>query len=222
MRRNVTMPKIAVVLSGCGVYDGAEIHESVVTLLALDRAGVEVICAAPNIDQMHVIDHATGAPAEGQARNVAVEASRIARGPVADLADLDVSAFDALIFPGGFGAAKNLSDYAVKGPQMIVQADVARVIADAHAAGKWLGFWCIAPVIPARLIPGVKVTIGGDPTTAAHIVALGAEHVETAVEDHVVDEANRVITTAAYMLGPGIKEIAAGIEAATAALLQRL
>ncbi len=216
------MPKIAVVLSGCGVYDGAEIHESVITLLALDRAGAEVVCAAPDIDQMHVVDHAAGEPVEGQSRNVAVESSRIARGPVADLASLDVSAFDALIFPGGFGAAKNLSDYAVAGPQMTVQEDVARVVSEAHAAGKWLGFWCIAPVIPARLIPGVKVTIGSDPATADHVRQLGAEHVETAVEGVAVDEAHRVVTTAAYMLGPGIKEVAAGIEAATATLLERL
>ena len=117
------MPKIAVILSGCGVYDGAEIHESVITLLALERGGADVVCAAPNRPQLHVIDHAVGEPTE-ETRNVAVESSRIARGPVTELSDLDVSEFDGIIFPGGFGAAKNLCDYAVNGPEMTDGCDV--------------------------------------------------------------------------------------------------
>jgi enhancing lycopene biosynthesis protein 2 len=213
------MPKIAVVLSGCGVYDGAEIHESVVTLLALDRAGAEVICAAPNIPQMHVIDHSRGEPS-GEERNVAVESSRIARGAVADLADLDVADLDAIIFPGGFGAAKNLCDYAVKGPEMEVQADVARVVAEARAAGKPLAFLCIAPVIAAKLLPGVRITIGADPTTAEHIEALGGRHVECPVDDFVEDPEQNVLSAPAYMLGPGIKEVAAGIELLVARLVE--
>ncbi len=213
------MPKIAVVLSGCGVYDGAEIHESVITLLALDRAGAEVVCAAPDIPQMHVIDHAAGEPGD-EVRNVAVESSRIARGAVADLATLDVAEFDAVIFPGGFGAAKNLCDYAVKGPDMEVQADVARVVSETRAAGKPLAFLCIAPVIAAKLLPGVRITIGADPGTAEHIEALGGRHVECPVDDFVEDEEQNVLSAPAYMLGPGIKEVAAGIEPLVARLVE--
>ncbi len=213
------MPKIAVILSGCGVYDGAEIHESVITLLTLDRAGAEVTCAAPNIDQMHVINHALGEPS-GETRNVAIESSRIARGPVVALDELDVAAFDGIVFPGGFGAAKNLSDYAVKGPEMTVQPDVEKVVARALELGKPLCFLCIAPVIAAKLIPGVKLTIGQDAGTAAHVSQLGANHVATAVDDFVVDEKRKVVTSAAYMLGPGIKDVAAGIEKAVGKLVE--
>ena len=213
------MPKIAVILSGCGVYDGAEIHESVITLLTLDRAGAEVTCAAPNIDQMHVIDHALGEPS-GETRNVAVESSRIARGPVMALDELDVGQFDGIVFPGGFGAAKNLSDYAVKGAEMTVQPDVERVVSQARQLGKPMAFLCIAPVIAAKLLPGVKVTVGTDPGTADHIRQLGATHVDCPVDEIVVDEANRVVTVAAYMLGPGIKEVASGIEKAVGKLVE--
>jgi len=205
------MPKIAVILSGCGVYDGAEIHESVITLLALERGGADVVCAAPNRPQLHVIDHAVGEPTE-ETRNVAVESSRIARGPVTELSDLDVSEFDGIIFPGGFGAAKNLCDYAVNGPEMTVQPDVARIVEEARAQGKPLAFLCIAPVIAAKLIPGVRVTIGNDPTTAGHVGQMGAEHVECAVDGFVEDGERQVLTTPAYMLGPSVKYVAAGIE----------
>ncbi len=205
------MPKIAVILSGCGVYDGAEIHESVITLLALERHGAEVVCAAPDRPQMHVVDHAVGEPT-AETRNIAVESSRIARGPVVPLADLDVAEFDGIIFPGGFGAAKNLCDYAVKGPEMAVQPDVERVVGAARAAGKPLAFLCIAPVIAAKLIPGARLTIGNDPTTAEHIGQLGGEHVECPVDGFVEDVERGVLTTPAYMLGPSIRHVAAGIE----------
>ena len=213
------MPKIAVILSGCGVYDGAEIHESVITLLTLDRAGAEVTCAAPNIDQMHVVNHAIGEPS-GETRNVAIESSRIARGPVVALDEMDVAAYDGIVFPGGFGAAKNLSDYAVKGPEMTVQPDVERVVSRALELGKPLCFLCIAPVIAAKLIPGARITIGQDAGTAAHVTQLGATHVPTAVDDFVVDEKHKVVTSAAYMLGPGIKDVAAGIEKAVGKLVE--
>lgn len=205
------MPKIAVILSGCGVYDGAEIHESVITLLALERNGAEIVCAAPNRPQMHVIDHAVGEPSD-ETRNVAVESSRIARGPVTELSELNVAALDGIIFPGGFGAAKNLCDYAVKGPDMVVQPDVARLVEEARAQNKPLAFLCIAPVIAARLIPGVRLTIGTDPNTAEHITQMGAEHVECPVDGFVEDGERLVWTTPAYMLGPSVKYVAAGIE----------
>src|SRR6058998_875320 len=138
--------KIGVVLSGCGVMDGSEIHESVLTLLAIDRAGGEAVCMAPNIKQHHVINHLTGEESKGEARNVLTESARIARGKVRDVAGVKASEVDALIFPGGYGAAKNLCDYAFKGPGCSVYPDVAQLANDVHAAGKPIGVVCVAPV----------------------------------------------------------------------------
>jgi len=161
------MKQVALILSGCGVYDGAEIHESVLTLLALDEAGVKVTVAAPDGDQHHVIDHATGQPT-GETRSIRTEAARIARGPVASVGALDATAFDAVILPGGFGAAKNISTFAIDGTDAKIHPDVENFLLAAHAAGKPLGFLCIAPAIAAQLFgpKHVHFTIGTDTQTA--------------------------------------------------------
>lgn len=206
--------KIGVLLSGCGVYDGSEIHEAVLALLALDRAGVEIACMAPNKAQMHVVDHVTGRPAGGETRNVLVESARIARGAIRDVATVRGAEFDALILPGGFGAAKNLSDYATRGAACTVDAEAARLIREMHEAGKPLGFICIAPVIAAALLGTKKVhlTIGSDAATASDIQTLGAVHEACTAQEICVDRALRVVSTPAYMLGKGISEVADGIE----------
>jgi len=218
------MPRVAVVLSGCGVYDGAEIHESVLTLLALDRAGAEVTIAAPNIDQAHVVNHLTGDVAGGEKRNVAAEAARIARGAVTDLAKLKADAIDAIIFPGGFGAAKNLCTYAFDGPELKVNEEVARITTEMARAKKPIGTMCIAPVMTAKVLAdaGIKatVTIGNDAGTAAHVEQLGGVHRACPVDEAVVDEASRVVSTPAYMLAGSIKEAAAGIDKLVAAVLR--
>ncbi len=206
------MSRVAVVLSGCGYLDGAEIHESVVTLLALDRAGAEVQCLAPDTPQRDVVDHRTGQAVEGESRNVLAESSRIARGEIRDVADARAEEFDAVIVPGGFGAAKNLSSFAVEGPECTVDPGVERLLRDAHAAGKPIGMICIAPAIAARLFPGVDLTIGADPDTAGALETMGAHHKACAVESFVCGERARVVSCPAYMLGPGIKDVAAGIE----------
>jgi enhancing lycopene biosynthesis protein 2 len=205
-------PRVAVVLSGCGYLDGAEIHESVVTLLALDRAGAEVQCLAPDKPQRDVVDHRTGQAVAGESRNVLAEASRIARGQIRDVAEARADEFDAVILPGGFGAAKNLSSFAVEGPECSVDPGVERLLVDAHAAGKPVGLICIAPAIAARLFPGVELTIGSDPDTAGALERMGAHHKACPVEAFVCDEKTRVVSCPAYMLGPGIKDVAAGIE----------
>jgi enhancing lycopene biosynthesis protein 2 len=208
------MPTIGVVLSGCGVYDGAEIHESVITLLALDRAEVDIVIMAPNAAQHHVIDHSIGEPVEGDSRNIYEESARIARGEIRDMAEVTAADFDAVIFPGGFGAAKNLCTFALHGPDCSVNPEVERIIKEAHAAGKPIGVECIAPAIVAKVLggEGVTVTIGTDIDTAAGIEKTGAKHVNCAVDDVVVDEANKIVSTPAYMLASSIKEAAAGIE----------
>jgi len=204
--------KIGVLLSGCGVYDGSEIHEAVLTLLAIDRGGAEALCMAPDIDQMHVINHLTGQAAD-ETRNVLVESARIARGQIKDVATVKAADIDALILPGGFGAAKNLSDFAVKGDKSQTHLQVKRLLSEMHTAGKPIGAICIAPAVLAQVL-GAKqpaLTIGNDVGTAAALEAMGASHVTCTVDTVHVDKANRLVTTPAYMLGPGIKEVAVGI-----------
>ncbi|GAB4312585.1 MAG: isoprenoid biosynthesis glyoxalase ElbB [Candidatus Sumerlaeia bacterium] len=208
------MARIGVVLSGCGVMDGSEIHEAVLTLLAIDRAGHEAVCMAPNAPQMHVVDHLKGAPVEGESRNILVESARIARGRVCDMATVRAADIDALIFPGGFGAAKNLCTFAVDGPDCTVNEHVARLIREVSAARKPMGFICIAPAIAAKVLgrSGVSVTIGNDPGTATAIEQTGARHIECPADDIVVDETNQIVSTPAYMCARSISEAAAGIE----------
>ncbi|MCO4770971.1 MAG: isoprenoid biosynthesis glyoxalase ElbB [Deltaproteobacteria bacterium] len=212
---------IAVVLSGCGVYDGAEIHEAVLTLLALDRAGVTTQIYAPDIPQAHVVNHLTGEVAEGETRNVLVESARIARGEIKALSELSASDANALVFPGGFGGAKNLSTFAFDGPAMSVNAEVTRVVSEFRASEKPIGFICITPAFAAKLIPGVKITLGCEGDAPAAARQLGAEHVETSVDQIVIDEQHNVVSTAAYMLGPWIAAVAAGIDALVAEVLRR-
>ncbi|CCG09141.1 isoprenoid biosynthesis glyoxalase ElbB [Pararhodospirillum photometricum] len=211
-------PRFAVVLSGCGVFDGAEIHESVLTLLAIDRVGAVAQCFAPDIPQAHVVDHRTGAVVE-ESRNVLTEAARIARGSIADLATFDPQAFDVLIFPGGFGAAKNLSRFAFDGPACTVDPSVEQAIKQAHAAGLPIGALCIAPAVIARVLGKGTLTIGTDADTAKALERLGATHQGTAPTEIVIDRANKIVTTPCYMLATRISQVAEGAEATVRALL---
>ena len=206
------MAKVAVVLAGCGVYDGAEINEAVLTLLCLEQQGASYQCFAPNIEQMHVVNHLTGEPAQGESRNVLVEAARIARGNIKDLGKADVAEFDALLVPGGFGAAKNLSDFAVAGAEMAVQSDFLRVARAFHEADKPIGLICIAPVMAAAICgEGTRCTIGNDTETAAAINAMGGQHLECPVAEARVDAERKMVTTPAYMLAGSVSEAYAGI-----------
>jgi len=204
------MTHALVILSGCGVYDGSEIHEAVSLLLHLDRRGVQVTLAAPDIDQMHVVDHLSGDTGESR-RNVLAESARIARGAARDLAEVNGADFDAVLLPGGFGAAKNLCNFAVAGDRCEVNTDVERVLREAHGAGRPIGLACIAPVLAARLFPGVTVTIGTDEQTATAISAMGARHRSVAPEEIVVDDGNRIVTTPAYMSAERIGQVHLGI-----------
>lgn len=206
------MKTIGVVLSGCGVFDGSEIHEAVLTLLAIEENGARAVCMAPNRDQLHVINHLTGQES-GETRNVLVEAARIARGNIEDLAGVSAEDLDALVFPGGFGAAKNLSTFAVDGPSGSVDADVRRLFEAVHAARKPIGLICISPAIGAQLLgpSGVELTIGTDAETARQLESLGARHVDCAVTEIHVDPERKVVSTPAYMLGQNLSEVAAGI-----------
>lgn len=218
------MPKVGVVLSGCGVFDGSEIHEAVLTLLALDRRGAEVVCMAPASDQTHVVDHVRGDVSAGERRNVLVESARIARGAILDISGVRAADLDALVLPGGYGAAKNLSDFAFKGPDCTVHPEVTRLIREMRAAGKPIGAICIAPAVLARVLGQeqitARMTIGTDAGTAGAIVAMGGVHVDCPVRECVVDREHKVVSTPAYMLGQRISEVADGIDGAVAALLK--
>lgn len=201
------MARVAVVLAGCGARDGSEIQEAVSCLVHLARLGAAVQCFAPDGPQAGVINHVTGESAAGQTRNMMVEAARISRGSIRTLAGLDVDAFDAVVFPGGFGAAKNLCSFAADGANCTVIPDVERVVKGFHKAGKPIGMACIAPMIGARVLgkarggPGVSVTIGEEAGPAAAVAAMGSLNVPKKVTEAHVDAANKLATTPAYMDG---------------------
>lgn len=206
------MAKVAVVLAGCGFYDGAEINEAVLSLLSLEQQGASYQCFAPDKDQMHVINHLTGEPSAGETRNVMVEAARIARGNVLPLSEASAANYDALLVPGGFGAAKNLSDFAVAGAEMQVDETFLAVASAFHKAGKPIGLICIAPVMAAAICgDGARCTIGNDAETAAAINAMGGEHLECPVSEARVDTDNKLVTTPAYMLAGSVSEAYGGI-----------
>ena len=197
-------------MSGCGAQDGAEIHESVLTMLFLDKSGAEMILMAPNIDQMHVINHYTGQEME-EYRNVLVESSRIARGEIKDMAEVTGNDLDALIIPGGFGVAKNLSDYAMAGSDCSVNPDVYRLIAELRVMEKPIGAICIAPVMMAKILgeqeESANMTIGYDETTSADILSMGSKHVECPVSEMIIDKEKKIVTTPAYMEAKSIKKL---------------
>ena len=212
--------KIGVVLSGCGVRDGSEIHEAVLTLLAIDRNGAEAVCMAPDIEFSEV-NHLT-MKETGAMRNVLVESARIARGTIRNIKEVTASDLDAIIFPGGFGAAKNLCDFAVKGADAAIQPDVARLVREMAEAKKPIGAICIAPTLIAAVLGkdyAPSVTIGNDADTATAINQTGSKHVACPVREFVVDKENKIVSTPAYMLATRISEAAEGIEKTVKAVL---
>ena len=205
------MKRVAVLLSGSGVFDGAEVNEAVLTLLHISKQGASYQCFAPDTPQAQVINHLNGEESNDQ-RNVLEEAARIARGDVKPLNELDVAEFDALILPGGFGVAKNFCDFAFKGAEMMINEQVEQVGKAFKDAKKPAGYMCIAPVLlPYIYGEGVRVTIGNDADVAAAIGKMGGEHVDCGVRDIVVDKAHRLVTTPAYMLAENLPDAEAGI-----------
>ncbi|MDG1287428.1 MAG: isoprenoid biosynthesis glyoxalase ElbB [Rickettsiales bacterium] len=209
------MKNIAVILSGCGYLDGAEIRESVLTLLYLDQQGASVQCFAPDIEQMHVVNHLTGEEVASESRNVLTESARIARGEVKDLAHLNATVFDALLIPGGFGVAKNLSDLAIKGADATVNDDFKRVTKDFLSQQKPIGAICIAPAVLAAAVSGdyaPTLTIGDDADTAGAIEAFGGTHQNCESAAYIYDETLKIASCSAYMREDKLANIAKGIE----------
>jgi len=213
------MKKIAVVLAGNGVYDGSEIHETTLTLLTIARKGAKYQCFAPNVDQAHVVNHLTGEEMP-EKRNVLVEAARIARGDIKPLSEYKAGDFDAIVFPGGFGAAKNLCTFAFDGAECTVNVDVEKAVRETVTAEKPIGALCISPVIIAKILSDVNVTIGQDETTIEAIEMLGGTHKKTTHGEIVVDEKYKLVTTPCYMLDASIDQIAEGAEKAVGKILE--
>lgn len=202
------MKKVGIILSGCGVFDGSEIHEAICTLLALSEQGLNYECLAPNIEQQGVVNHVTKSPSS-ESRNVLVESARIARGAIKDLAIASPMDYSAIILPGGFGAAKNLSTFAIESETFSVHPVVEKFLRQAHQHKIPMAFLCIAPVIAAKLFGNEKVTltIGNDDQTLMAMKKCGANHQSTAVDEISVDSENKIISTACYMLATNIAEI---------------
>ncbi|ENO1791977.1 isoprenoid biosynthesis glyoxalase ElbB [Vibrio alginolyticus] len=214
------MKKVAVILSGSGVYDGSEIHEAVLALYAIEKAGATWHCFAPNIDQLHVINHLTGDEMD-ETRNVLIESARIARGNIDDVAKLNVDEYDALLLPGGFGAAKNLTDFAVSGAECSINTHVAQACRTFANSKKPAGYLCISPVIiPMIYEQGVKGTVGNDEAVSIAFNQMGGEHTTCPVEDIVFDEKHLVLSTPAYMLAENISQAASGIEKLVSKLIK--
>lgn len=213
-----TSKKFAVVLAGCGNKDGAEIHESVLTLLAIDKARHTYQCFAPDIDQYRVLNFLTN-EAMKEKRNVLVESARIARSNIKPLSEFDAEAFDILIFPGGSGVAYNLCTYAQDGVAMTIHQDVVKAVNAMHHAQKPIGALCIAPVIIAKLIPQVTLTFGQDEKANQAFKSIGVNPTNTTAEEIVIDTKNKVVTTPCYMLNARIRDVAIGVEKSIHALV---
>lgn len=196
------MKNVAVILSGCGHLDGAEIRESVLALLALESEGVQYKIFAPNKEQHHVVSHMKGEEVENaEKRNVLEESARIARGEIEDVTHLQVEDFDAILFPGGFGVAKNLCSFAFKGSDACADELITSKIVAFKLANKPIGAICISPALVALAIGEFTptMTIGTDQCVAIELEKLGVKHQTCVVSDCIIDEDNKIITTPAYM-----------------------
>jgi enhancing lycopene biosynthesis protein 2 len=215
------MKKFAVILAGCGVYDGAEIHEATLSMWAIMKQGATYEVFAPGKPQMHVVNHLTGEEMP-ESRNVLVESARIARGKIYPLSTYDPSGFDALLLPGGFGVAKNLCNFALKGAEMSVDPEVEKALRSTAAAGKPIGALCISPVLLSKVFGDVRITVGQDPSSVEAVEKMGSRHVRTTHGDVVMDERHKLFTTPCYMLDANIVQIGEGAENIVKAILDSL
>jgi enhancing lycopene biosynthesis protein 2 len=211
--------RFAVILSGCGNKDGAEIHESVMTLWAIHKHGAEYQCFAPDIPQHHVLNFITGEEMP-ESRNVLIESARIARGNIKNLKDYEPMDYDGLIMPGGLGVAKNLSTFAFEGPGCSVNEDVIRAVQETAAQKKPIGALCIAPAIVAKILGNITVTIGQDAGTETALIKMGATHKQTTHGEITIDKEHKIVTTPCYMLDARVDQIGTGAENLVRALLE--
>lgn len=212
------MKRFAIILAGCGVFDGAEIHEATLTMYAIASSGNQYCIFAPNIPQHHVVNHLTGEETN-ESRNVLVESARIARGKIQDISEFSANNFDGLIFPGGFGVAKNLSNWAFKEASSDVIPEIKTAINEMVKEKKPIGALCIAPVLLAKTLGNVELTIGNDPKTIMAIEAIGSKHTNSNHGEVVIDKRYKLVTTPCYMLEASISQIGDGAKNVVKAML---
>lgn len=212
------MKNIAVILSGCGVYDGSEIHESVFTLFSIDVLKGKYQCFAPNILQHHVLNHVNGEEMN-ENRNVMIEAARIARGNIMDVSIYDPENFDALVIPGGFGAAKNLTKWAFQGPDGEINENIKDAILQTIKANKPIVGLCMGPTVIAKALEGTgisaKLTVGSSTEKSPYDIAaisggmekIGAQAEMKSIREFSYDVENKIITAPCYMLEGSISEV---------------
>jgi enhancing lycopene biosynthesis protein 2 len=221
--------KIGVLISGCGVYDGAEIQEVVLTLLAIEEIGARAVCIGLNEPQHHVINHLNGEEMSGQ-RNMLVEAARITRGKIVDIGEIEPVDIDGLVIPGGFGSAKNFTDWAFNGAEGSIHPKVKLLVVNLVNIGKPIAALCVSPVVVAKSLEGsslrARMTIGTDkdpspysiPEFVKGLEATGAETVMKNIREIEIDEENRIITAPCYMMDANIVEVRKNIRKAIEAL----
>lgn len=222
--------KIGVLLAGCGVFDGSEIHEATFALLALNQRGVEVVCMAPDMAQHHVINHITGEEMNEQ-RNVLVESARIARGEIQSIDEVDIASLDALVVPGGSGAAKNLSQWAIDGPDGYILPEVVKLIKTMVEKGKPLAGLCMGPTVIAQALAQTdikpRLTVGSTEAKSPYDIggissgmeSLGAEVTMRTIKEIELDENHRIVTAPCYMMEGSISEVHDNIQQAIDALV---
>ena len=215
------MKKFAVILCGCGHIDGSEIHEAVMTLLAISRNNCTYTIFAPDVNQHHVVNHLSQEPME-ETRNVMVEAARIARGEVKNMAEYSPADFDALVIPGGFGAAKNLFTYAIDGVNAKVNPDVEKAIKETYDVKKPIGALCIAPVLLAKVLKDITITVGSAPDAIANVEKMGATHINTKQTEVIADKQNMIFSTPCYMLPATIADIADSADNLICSILENI
>ena len=222
---------IGVIFSGSGVYDGTEIQEGVFTLLSIKKAGAEAVCFAPDVDQHHVINHITGEEMQ-ETRNVLVESARIARGDIQSLDAFDASQLDALILPGGFGAAKNLTKWAFSGPEGEINEQVKAAIVSMVKMNKPVAGLCMGPTVIAKALEGsglsATLTVGSTEAPSPYEIdaisqgmeKTGATAVMKTIEEIAVDKKNKIVTAPCYMMEADILQIRTNVQKAVDALVK--
>lgn len=220
------MKRVAMILSGCGVNDGSEMTEAAGLIIALSQAGYAIRFYAPDRAQHDVIDHAAARPMQ-DTRNILVESARIARGQIEPLSALSTAHADAVVLPGGFGVAKNLSNFAARGQDARLAPDVAEALAPFLAAGKPLVALCAAPLVLGLLardagIEGARLTFGHEAEGTELIQAIeawGQKHVEMPVDEACIDSRHHLVSVPAYMYGAATPaEVFGACQAAVSAL----
>jgi enhancing lycopene biosynthesis protein 2 len=223
--------KIGVLLSGCGVYDGAEIQETVFALLAIEELGAEAICLSVNKNQHHVVNHLTGEEMP-ESRNMLVEAARIARGAVHDISTFDNTQIDALVIPGGFGSAKNFTTWAFEGPNGSILPEIKELIQQCISDKKPIAALCVSPVIVGLALNQsdlqATMTLGTDKEKSPYeINAFSSGLSQTGVQvemktirEIALDEKLKIVSAPCYMMDASIVEIRTNIQQAMQALIQ--